>query len=52
MTIVRVSCLVMLFFRTSWTIAPQAPLSMEFSRQEYWDVLPFPSPGDPPPPRD
>ena len=27
-------------------IAPQAPLSMEFSRQEYWSRLPFPSPGD------
>ena len=29
-----------------WTIAPQAPLSMEFFRQEYWSGLPFPSPGD------
>ena len=29
-----------------WTIAHQAPLSMEFSRQEYWNGLPFPSPGD------
>ena len=29
-----------------WTIAHQAPLSMEFSRQEYWGGLPFPSPGD------
>ena len=28
------------------TIARQAPLSMEFSRQEYWSGLPFPSPGD------
>ena len=28
------------------TIACQAPLSMEFSRQEYWSGLPFPSPGD------
>ena len=26
--------------------SPQAPLSMEFSRQEYWNGLPFPSPGD------
>ena len=26
-------------FVTSWTIAPQAPLSMEFSRQEYWKIL-------------
>ena len=31
---------------TAWTIAYQAPLSMEFSRQEYWSGLPFPSPGD------
>ena len=31
---------------TPWTIALQAPLSMGFSRQEYWSVLPFPSPGD------
>ena len=29
-----------------WTIAHQAPLGMEFSRQEYWSGLPFPSPGD------
>ena len=33
-------------FATSWTVAPQAPLSMEFPRQEYWSGLPFPSPGD------
>ena len=32
-------------FATSWTIVHQAPLSMEFSRQEYWSGLPFPSPG-------
>ena len=31
---------------TPWTIAHQAPLSTEFSRQEYWSGLPFPSPGD------
>ena len=30
---------------TRWTVVPQAPLSMEFSRQEYWSRLPFPSPG-------
>ena len=30
---------------TPWTMACQAPLSMEFSRQEYWNGLPFPSPG-------
>ena len=35
-------------FAIPWTIACQAPLSMEFSRQEYWSELPFPSPGDPP----
>ena len=28
----------------------QAPLSMEFPKQEYWSVLPFPFPGDPPDP--
>ena len=38
-------------FATPWTGAHQAPLSMEFPRQEYWRVLPFPSPGDPPDPR-
>ena len=31
---------------TSWTVAPQAPPSIGFSRQEYWSGLPFPSPGD------
>ena len=31
---------------TPWTGACQAPLSMEFSRKEYWNGLPFPSPGD------
>ena len=31
---------------TPWAVAYQAPLSMEFSRQEYWSGLPFPSPGD------
>ena len=35
-------------FATPWTIARQAPLSMEFSRQEYWSGLQFPPPGDPP----
>ena len=29
-----------------WTVAQQAPLSMGFSRQEYWRRLPFPPPGD------
>ena len=35
---------------TPWTVARQAPLSMEFSRQEYWSGLLFPSPGDLPDP--
>ena len=35
---------------TPWTVACQAPPSMEFSRQEYWNGLPFPSPGDLPNP--
>ena len=33
-------------FATPWTVACQAPLSMGFSRQEYWSGLPFPSPED------
>ena len=33
-------------FATPWTVACQAPLYMEFSRQEYWNGSPFPSPGD------
>ena len=33
-------------FSIPWTIAHQAPLSMGFSRQEYWSGLPFPSPVD------
>ena len=38
-------------FATPWTIARQAPLSTEFSRQEYWSELPCPSLGDLPDPR-
>ena len=34
-------------FATLWTIACQAPLSMEFPRQGYWSALPFLSPGNP-----
>ena len=34
------------FFVTPWTVAHQAPLSVGFSRQEYWSGLPFPPPGD------
>ena len=37
-------------FVTPWTVARQAPLAMEFSREEYWSGLPFPSPGDFPDP--
>ena len=33
-----------------WTVAHQSPLSMGFSRQEYWDGLTFPTPGDLPNP--
>ena len=33
-----------------WTVAHQAPLSMEFPGQEYWNRLPFSSPGDLPDP--
>ena len=37
-------------FATPWTVAPQAPLSMGFSRQEYWSGLSFPPPRDLPDP--
>ena len=37
-------------FATLWTAVRQAPLPMEFSRQEYWSGLPCPSPGDLPNP--
>ena len=40
------ACLVMSNSATPWTITFQVPLSMEFSRQEYWSGLPFPPPGD------
>ena len=35
---------------TLWTVSRQAPLSMGFSRQEYWSGVPFPPPGDLPDP--
>ena len=35
-----------LLFATSWTVVCQAPLSMGFSRQQYWSGVPFPTPGD------
>ena len=37
-------------FATPWTVAPQAPLFIGFSRQEYWSGLPCPPLGDPPNP--
>ena len=37
---------VMSYSATPWTVAHQAPLSMEFSGQEYWRGLPYPPPGD------
>ena len=40
----RFSCVQL--FVTLWTTALQAPLSRDFSRQEYWSKLPFPSPRD------
>ena len=36
---------------TPWTVARQAPLSIGFLRQEYWNGLPFPFPGDLPDPQ-
>ena len=38
-------------FVSPWTVACEAPLPIEFSRQEFWCGLPFHSPGDPPDPR-
>ena len=53
----RISCFSLIqllshvrLFARLWTIAPQAPLSMGFSRQEYWSGWPFSSPGDLPHP--
>ena len=48
MCVKSLSCIQL--FATPWTVAHQAPLSMGFSRQEYWGGLPFPSPGDLPKP--
>ena len=45
--LVAKSCLTL---NTPWIVACQAPLSMGFSRQEYWSGLPFPSPRDLPDP--
>ena len=44
-----IACRVRLF-ATLWTVAQQAPLSLGFSRQEYWSGLPGPPPGDLPDP--
>ena len=54
-TILTRTCLLSRFgrvrlFVAPWTVARQAPLSMGFSRQEYWSGLPFPSLGDLPDP--
>ena len=43
---VCVNCSAVSDSATPWTVARQAPLSMEFSRQENWNRLPFPPPGD------
>ena len=45
-----VSCSVMSDCETRWTVAGQALLSTEFSKQQYWSGLPVPSPGDLPDP--
>ena len=39
-------CSYVQLFATLWTVAHETPLSMGFSREEYWNGLPFPSPGD------
>ena len=46
----RVSCSVVSDSATPWTVAHQAPPSMEYSMQECWSGLPFPSPADLPDP--
>ena len=45
-TCMHAKSLQLCLFVTLWTVAPQAPLTMEFSRQEYWSDLPCPPPGD------
>ena len=47
-SVCRLSCVRL--FVTTWTVACQTSLPMEFSRQEYWSGLPFPIPGDLPKP--
>ena len=46
----RFSLVCVQLFATPWTVAHQAPLCIEFSRQEYWTGSPFPSPRDLPNP--
>jgi len=43
-------CSIMFYSETPWTVARQAPLSKEFSREEYMSGLPFPTLGDLPDP--
>ena len=51
---IKIQCVRMLshvqLFATPWIVAHEAPLSIEFSRQEYWRGSPFPFPGDLPDP--
>ena len=48
MCVFVLSCFIHIqLFATLWTVAHWAPLSLGFSRQEYWSGLPCPSPGDP-----
>ena len=44
--VIKASCSVMSNSAIPWTVARQAPLSLEFSRQEYWNELLFLTPGD------
>ena len=48
--LIVLNCLVVSDSVTPWTVAPQTPLFMEFSRQEYWSGLPCPPPGNLPDP--
>ena len=50
MVICMRSCSIMANSATPWTVVHQAPLSVGFSKQEYWSRLPLPSPGDAPDP--
>ena len=47
---IRIVCVSHSVVSDSWTVAYQAPLFIEFSRQEYWSGLPCPPPGDLPDP--